>query len=420
MMLLAACGEDDIVLPGERFDIRPATATQNVAAPISLPATQTNAAWTHRNGSPAHTIVHPTLGADLTPVFSVPIGEGDSERARITAEPVVAGGLIFTLDARARVTATSQTGAPVWTRDLTPRRDGADDASGGGLSFGDGTLYVTTGYGELSALDAATGATIWVQDLDAPAIAPATVRNDLVYVVGRDSTAWALDTGNGRIVWRRSGAPSVANFAGSAAPATRGEYVIFPFPSGQVLATYPRGGIERWSTFVTGERLGSTASLITDIAGDPVISGDRVYIGNFGGRTVALELDTGERLWTAAEGAVGPVWPVAGALFLINDINQLVRLDAGTGAALWRVALPRFEDETETRRQNAVFSHYGPVLAGGRLMVPSSDGVIRAFDPVSGALVGQTALPGGAATGAVVAGGTLYVVSKDAQLHAFR
>ena len=420
LLLLAACGEDDFVLPGERFDIRPGSETQNIAAPVSLPAAQVNAAWTHRNGSATHTITHPALGSTLNPVFAVVIGEGDSDRARITAHPVVAGGVIYTLDARARVTAVSEQGATLWSRDLTPRRDGADDASGGGLSISDGTLYVATGYGELSALDAASGATRWVQDLDAPAVAPATVRGDLVYVVGRDSTAWALDTSNGRIVWQRAGTPSVANFGGSAAPATQGEFVVFPSPSGEVVATYPQGGIERWSTFVSGERLGSAASLVTDIAGDPVISGNRVYIGNVAGRTVAIDLQSGERLWTAQEGAVSPVWPVGNAVFLVNDVNELVRLNASTGEAVWRTALPRFEDEEETRRQNRIFAHHGPVLAGGRLIVTSSDGLIRSFDPVSGALVSQIALPGGAATGAVVAGGTLYVVSKDGELHAFR
>ena len=420
LTLLAACGEDEIILPGERFDIRPEAVTENVAAPISLPAARQNAAWTHRNGSPSHTIPHPALGVSLEQVFSVAIGEGDSDRARITAHPVVADGVVYTLDARARVTATSTTGATLWTRDLTPRRDGQDDASGGGLSVTGGVLFVTTGYGELSALDAATGATRWVQDLDAPAIAPATARGDLVYAVGRDSMAWAIDISNGRIVWQRSGAPSVANFAGSAAPATAGEYVVFPFPSGEVLATYPLGGIERWSTFVSGDRLGSAASLVTDISGDPVISDGRVYVGNFGGRSVAIDLESGERLWTARDGAVSPVWPVGNAVFLLNDINQLVRLNANTGEAVWRVALPRFADEENTRSQRSVISHFGPVLAGGRLVVTSSDGLIRSYDPVSGALVGQVALPGGAATGPVIAGGALYVVSKDGKLHAFR
>ncbi|WP_340423323.1 PQQ-binding-like beta-propeller repeat protein [Yoonia sp. GPGPB17] len=59
-------------------------------------------------------------------------------------------------------------------------------------------------------------------------------------------------------------------------------------------------------------------------------------------------------------------------------------------------------------------------MAGGRLIVTSSDGLIRQFDPTSGALIGQIDLPGGAASGPVIAGEALYVLSKNGQLHAFR
>lgn len=420
MTLLAACGEDDIILPGERFDIRPQSVEVNQALPINLPAVRTNAEWTHHNGSAAHSVAHPALGTTLRPVFVADIGEGDSKSARITSHPVVSGGVIYTVDARATVTATSTSGAALWSRDLTPRTDNPGDASGGGISVAGGQVYVTTGFGEVTALDAATGQTVWVQDLDAPANASATVRGDFVYVVARDSMAWALDATNGRIRWQQSGSPSTANFSGGAAPAVSGEFVVFPFPSGEVLATYPLGGIPRWTTVVSGDRVGSASANINDIAGDPVILGDRVYLGNFGGRTVAIELSTGDRLWTAPEGTVSPVWPVDNAVFLINDINELVRLDRATGDPVWRTALPAFVEDQRTRRQKRVFAHYGPVLAGGRLIVTSSDGFIRQFDPTSGALLGQIALPGGAASGPVVAGQTLYVVSKSGQLHAFR
>ncbi len=420
MMLLAACGEDDIILPGERFDLREQPAFVNQAQPISIPAPQTNIQWSHRNGNPSHAISHPALGANLSPVFVADIGEGDSREARITSHPVVAGGVVYTVDARATVTATTVDGAALWSRDLTPTSDNANDASGGGISVGGGQIYVTTGFGEITALSAANGATVWVQDLDAPANAAPTVRGDLVYVVARDSTAWALETSNGRVRWQQSGTPSLANFGGGASPATSGEYVVFPFSSGEVLTTYPVGGIPRWNTVVSGDRLGSASAVINDISSGPVIVGNRVYIGNFGGRTVAIDLRDGSRVWTAAEGAVSPVWPVGNAVFLLNDVNELVRLDAASGNPVWRVSLPAFDQETQTRRQRKVFTHFGPVLAGGRLIVTSSDGAIRQFDPTSGALLSEIDLPGGAASGPVVAGETLYVVSKTGQLHAFR
>lgn len=419
LALLSACGEKDVILPGERFALRDTPVFENTVQPVNLPQAQVNADWTDRNGGPSHQINHPALGATLTPVFAVSIGEGDSRRARITAEPVVAGGIVYTVDARATVTATTVDGQHVWTRDLTPSRDRARDASGGAVMVGGGRVYATTGFGEITSLDAITGDVVWVQDLDAPVNASATLRGDLVYVVGRDSTAWALDINDGRIRWQLSGTPSMANFGGGASPAVAGDNVILPFPSGEVIAAYPAGGIRRWSAVVSGDRLGSAASLVTDIAGDPVVMGDRVYVGNFGGRIVALDLKDGSRIWTAAEGALSPVWPVGNAVFVINVVNELVRLDANTGNPVWRVDLPNFTTG-KTSRQRRVYAHYGPVLAGGRLIVTSSDGMIRQFDPTSGALIGTVELPSGAASAPVVAGQTLYVVSKDGKLHAFR
>lgn len=416
---LAACGEQDVILPGERLDIRPSAVVENEVREIRFASPVVNAEWTHRNGEPDHSIQHPALGTGLTQVFSVAIGEGDSRRARITADPVVSSGTIYTLDARAQVTATSTAGASIWSVNLTPSSDGANDASGGGLAVANGRVFVTTGFGELTVLDASTGGEIWTQDLDAPGGSAPTVFGDLVYLVSRDSRAWAIEVENGRIRWQLNGAPSIGNFSGGAGAAVNSEIAIFPMPSGEVLGTFPQGGLRRWSSVVTGQRLGEAAGDISDIAGDPVISGDRVYAANFAGRLVAMNTTNGERIWTATEGAVSPVWPAGGSVFLVNEINELARLDAVDGSVIWKVDLPKFT-ETRLRQQRTVFAHYGPVLASGRLIVASSDGIIREFDPASGTEIGRIPIAGGAASNPVIAGQTLYVVSKEGRLVAFR
>ncbi len=416
---LAGCGERDIKLVGEREAIRGAELLENQSLPMKFSSAKANADWTHRNGGPTHQISNPALGAALTQIFTVTVGEGDSRRARITAEPVVAGGVIYTLDARARVSATSTAGAPLWSVDVTPRNDNATDASGGGLSISGGTVFVTTGFGELTALDAGTGQELWSQDLDAPGTSAPTVQGDLIYVVARNSTAWALDTATGRIQWQISGSPSIANVGGGAGAAVSGDLAVFPFSSGEVIGTFPEGGTRRWQNIISGERNGNAAGIISDITSDPVISGNRVYVGNFGGQVAALDTFNGDRIWTASEGALGPVWPAGNAVFLVNDLHQLTRLDAATGAPVWRIDLNTDEVES-TRRQRPVTAHYGPILAGGRLIVGSTDGLIRQFDPASGALIGTIPVDGGVAASPVVAGGTLYVITKTGQLVAFR
>lgn len=421
---LAGCGGGpDIILEGERLDIRaleePAEDPAAAAPGITLPAQVANADWTHRGGSASHRITHPALGPGLAQAFAVNIGQGNNRRDRITADPIVVGGRVFTMDSNSGVTAVSAAGAPLWSQSLTPASDPRSDATGGGLAATAEVVVATTGFGTVSALDAATGDVFWTQDLDAGATASPTVVGDLVYVVARDSRAWAIDLSSGRVRWTLNGTPSVQGFDGGAGAAVTPDIAIFPFASGEVLAAFPQGGLRRWSTVVTGERLGSAAATVSDISSDPVIDGSVVYAGNVSGRIAALSLGNGERIWTATEGAVSPVWPAGGSVFAVSDIGELLRLSASDGTVLWRVALPGFVEDRPPRRKTR-YAHYGPVLAGGRLIVASSDGLIRQFDPQTGALLGTVDLPGGAAANPVVAGGVLYVVSQRGQLVAFR
>lgn len=420
--LLAGCEEPETILVGKRENIRADLAEPMVGAAaraIRLPAQQVNAGWTHRSGSEIYRTAHAALSANPELVWSAPIGSGNSRKYRITAEPVVAGGRIFTLDAHATVTATATSGATVWSRDLTPSRDSSGDASGGGLAFGDGKLFVSTGFGRLTALDPISGRILWEQKLEATGNGTPSVYGGLVYVVAGDDTAWALETGTGKVVWQQGSLPDVSNVQTSAAPAVSDRLVYLSFGSGEVQGVFRKGGLSLWQATIAGQRQGRAVNTVGDISADPVISGDTLFAANHSGRVVALNAESGSRIWTAREGAMSPVWPVGDAVFLVSDRNQLVRLDRETGATVWAVDLPFFTKD-RPRRQKRLFGHYGPILAGGQLVVASSDGRVRMFDPASGQVTRTIDVPGGASANPVVAGRTLYVVGANGQLHAFR
>ncbi len=418
LAMLAGCAEPELILPGERLDLRADAAQADASAPISLPAAVRTGDWTHRAGNARHAAPHAAFAAAPRLVFSVPAGQGNDRRHKISADPVVSDGRVFTIDSMARVTAHGTNGAPLWSRDLTRPGD-AGDASGGGLAVADGTLFVGTDFGDLVALDAATGRERWRQELDAAASGAPTVAGDLVYVAARDELGWAVRTSDGRVAWTLDGTPSPAGVIGGAAPATDGRIVVFPFSSGEVTGALRAGGTEIWSADVMGGRRGRAYAGVTDISGDPVIVGDRIYVGSASGRIVALDAFDGRTLWTATEGAVSPVVVAGGSVFAVSDRAELVRLDASDGRRIWGTPLPFFESPRATRRKG-VFAHYGPVLAGGRLWVASSDGVLRGFEPAGGTLTATVALPGGAASNPVVAGGTMYLMTADGRLAALR
>jgi outer membrane protein assembly factor BamB len=422
---LAAC-QRQYILEGERFPLRApfaenaAEVAENRAAPIALPAVATNGDWTHRLGTANSRLTHPAFGGAFEQLWAVPIGQGEGRAHRITSEPVAAGGLIYTLDSRAKVTAVSTDGSVAWTRDLTPAGSrNPDAASGGGLTIAEGRLYVTSAFGWLYALDLRSGAVVWSKQFDAPLTAPTTVMGNRLFVVAADSTAWALDSATGKTDWQLPGAPAVSAMVGGAAPAIAGDLVLLPTPAGELIAARRDNGQVAWRSVVAGTRVGMAYASVTDVTGDPVVQGNVVYVGNQSGRVVALDRTDGSQLWATQEAAYGPVWPVGGSVFLMSDRNRLVRLNASDGAVIWSQPLPLFT-ETRERRRAQIYPHYGPVLAGGRLIVGSGDGVLRSFDPVSGAMTGEVPLRTGAAVAPIVVGGRLYVVTRDGQLVAFR
>ncbi|WP_171207195.1 MULTISPECIES: PQQ-like beta-propeller repeat protein [unclassified Ruegeria] len=423
LTVLSACEEPEIILPGPREDIRPVIDNETIAisgaSPISLPAQTSNASWAQSPGTQAFRTTHAALSSAPQRIWSASIGKGDSRKERITADPVVAGGLIYTLDSGATVSAVNAQGQVAWQTGLIPASEKEGDATGGGMAYANGVLYVSSGFGRLTAIDAQSGAIRWQKRLNATGSGAPLVSDGLLYVVAGDETAWVVDTKDGRIAWQIQGTPSVGNVLGAPAPVLASDLAVFAFGSGDIAAAFRRGGIRRWNASVAGGRRGRAAALIVDVTGGPMVVGNTVYIGNHSGRTVALDGATGERNWTALEGAVDTVWPAGNSIFLISDRSQLVRLDAADGSIVWAQDLPGFIKDKPGRR-GPIVAHYGPILAGGRIVIASNDGFLRFFNPVDGALVHQVEVPGGATTAPVVAGQTLYVVSTKGDLHAFR
>ncbi len=426
VLLVVSCSREDPPLPGLREDIRPEDRSliplsereEPIAAPaLTLPTAERNGAWTHINRDATHLAGHVALAERPQRAWSVGIGRGDARRARLTSGPVVAGGTVYVMDSAAQVSAVSTAGRLLWQVDLTPDGEGSGEGFGGGVSVAQGAVVATTGFGEVLRLDAGTGEIQWRQTLEGAVRAAPTIADDRVVAVSRGDIAYGLDLETGRIEWRVQGTGLGAGIVGGASAAVRGPVTIIGFQSGEISAVLTRNGLTVWNAAVTGGRRELVRSSIKDITGTPVIDFDIVYAANQAGRLVALDRRSGERIWTHRNGALSPAIPAGGSVFLVSDAPQVLRLVADTGEVVWTQDLPQYE---RPRRRRGVITHYGPILAGGRLYVVSSDRQMRVYDPATGAEVDQIALPGQAAAQPAVANGVLYLLTQNGQLHAFQ
>ena len=426
IIVLAGCSDREVILPGKRepiLKLEP-SATEGagtLSAPkaFAMPRQKNNVAWPQGHASPSTQVVHAALSAAPKPLWTLSVGTGDRARNRITADPIVAEGIVFTLDSLSVLTATSTAGSRLWSRDLTPSFERAGDADGGGIAYGDGVVFVSTGYGVLHALDLKSGSALWKQELKGSGNGRPSYFDGVVYLVSQDSVAWAIEAATGRIRWQLDHLSDVNNMSGSTGPAISEKLVVFGFGAGDLQAAFRGGGLTLWNATLAGGRSGRAVATIDDIATSPVISGSTVFAANSSGRIAAMHLDSGARLWTAPYGARSPLWPAGGSLFFVNDLGQLMRLDATDGSKVWSVDLPGFVSLRQ-RKSKDVVPHHGPVLAGGRLLLASGDGLLRQFDPETGAERSAIRLGSGATANPIVADGILYVLCRDGKLRAYR
>lgn len=407
-------------LPGKRISVlsrEKALEPEVKDAEIKLPPPEPNSEWPQAGGFANHAMHHMEVGDRLERQWRTGIGEGAGKRARLLAQPVVAEGLAFTMDAEASVRAiNANTGDVVWDLDLTPDDEDSTFASGG-VAYEDGLLFATTGFAQVVAIEAKTGKVVWHQSLSGPMRGAPTVRAGRVFVVTVDNQTHCLAAEDGAVLWTHQGISEGASLLAGTSPAVDGNVVVVPYSSGELFALRVDNGSVLWQDQLTTLRRTDNVATLSDIRGRPIIDRGRVYAIGHADMLVAIDLRTGRRLWEREVGGIQSPWVAGDYLFLVTNSNEALAVEAKTGRLLWVTQLRIWEDE-EDKEGRVIWA--GPVLASDRLIVGSSDGYLVALSPYTGEVLGKVSVSDGVTIQPAVANGTLYFVTNDADLVAYR
>lgn len=200
--------------------------------------------------------------------------------------------------------------------------------------------YVTTRNGSVRALNAATGETVWQQELvDATPQSTAEsshrlpapiVKNGTVYVSAFRGV-FALDARTGAIQWRDrtatrdTGQPTVIGG------------VVYLADGPSILAIDADEGTQHWET-----------NLPSTVHGTPTVKGDTVYTASEDGIVYALDAETGEKQFSGAVQGVsfrarsGVVSESDGVdeSYLVAGVERMYAFDTETGAQRWSFDVP--------------------------------------------------------------------------------
>lgn len=420
--LLAGCGsvsalnpfaEKEKILKGERHEIftgnDPLAATSKRV--VSVSPARANPDWPQPHGNAANDPGNLAFNGAANRVWSVnltgrDVGSwfgGSDNGLRVYARPVISGGRVLVYQPSGRVTALSLSGGgQVWSTVVDPDR--SNRAIGGGVTIDSGRAYVATGFGTVAALDPDTGKIIWTKKIEAPARGAPTASGGKVFVVTQTNVLVAMSEADGSELWTYRGVPEMAGVLSAASPAVSGDMVVVPYSSGELIGINIADGQARWSDVVTKAMRTMAVSALADVAASPVISGGTVFASGMAGRTIALDLKTGSRIWEQDTGSAHTPVVSGDALFMVDLDDRLIAFDRRNGSVMWATALPVVREKKKR-------SHWaGPLLAGGNLWLTSTDGKLLSVDASNGEIRATREIGAPGYVAPVLANGRMVVI----------
>ena len=161
----------------------------------------------------------------------------------------------------------------------------------------------------------------------------------------------------------------------------------------------------------------TAASAFSGIGGDPVVDGDVVFAVSTSGSFAVFSLLNGQKLWEYPAASLNTPWVTGDYVYVLTTDNVLVSFVKYDGRVRWARALVSFEDE---ERKKDPILWYGPVMANGQLILVGSHGQLIKIAATDGKVDSQLEVEEDIATAPVIAGGTIYLIDRDANLHALK
>lgn len=398
---------------------------------VLLPPAQANTEWAQPGGNSAKLMEHVALGLSIGPVWSKRI-DGTTKYVRLAASPVVAEGKVYVVDSYAKLHAfDGASGNELWVKQIGDPKDVAGHISwwtgemignrgslfGGGVSYDGGKLYATSGLGDVVAFNAADGVQLWKVRPGGPLRGAPAISAGQLYVMSQDNQIFALNTTDGSLIWNEAASLETSGVFGMAAPAVGQGTVVAGFSSGELNAYRYENGRSLWQDALSRTSISTSVASLSDVDASPVIDRGRVFAIGQGGRMVSMDLVTGQRLWEINVAGISTPWVAGEWVFLIDDQARLLCLARSNGKVRWVSQLPRYKHD---KKKDGPITWTGPILAGNRLIVASSEGQLANMDPTTGALQSQTKAGAPVYLPPVVANNTMYILTNDGHLTAWR
>jgi outer membrane protein assembly factor BamB len=206
---------------------------------------------------------------------------------------------------------------------------------GGGLGVAYEKVFFGTENGDVYALDAKTGETVWQQQVKGEVLAEPAIDAGIVAFNTGAGTLFALDAETGEQRWTYESEVPPLSLRGVAAPVADSGGIITGTATGRLAVVIADTGQVAWEQTI-GKPTGATElQRIIDIDGKPLVLAGIAYVISYDGTLAAVEIRSGRVVWSREYKSSRSISIDGNSLFVVDSNSNIYALDRRNGIELW-------------------------------------------------------------------------------------
>lgn len=299
------------------------------------------------------------------------VGTGRSiDKDFLRLGPVIKENEVFVTSKSGYVTAVSlHKGRKRWQVNLKQRISSAP-------AVDEGVVVLAGMRPQLIALNAESGNLLWRAQLPNQVLAAPSISQGRVVVKTVDGKVLAFDLASGEKLWGYNhGAPTLV-LRPSSVPKIINDKLLVGFSDGTLIALRLRDGALLWERTIAYPQGVTQADQLVDIAADPLISNQLIYVVSYQGTLSAISLQTGQIHWQRPFSSYSGL-ALGRNLFVSDSEGGLWAFNRLTGQLLWH------NRSLQNRGLTA------PVIMGNSVVLGDKEGYLHWFLQADGHLLAR-------------------------------
>jgi len=353
------------------------------------------------NTDPPTPLVEIETLVEIIKLWSKDTGKGSTKQF-LKLTPSHIQGKVFVADVRGNLLAIDATsGHTLWEND-------ADLSITGGPGSSKTHTMIGSEEGDVLAYASENGDFLWQAKVSSEILAAPQEAYGIVVVRTVDGKIFGLDANDGSHLWIYDRTVPALTLRGTSNPVITGDVVIAGFDGGRLAAIELHTGKLIWETSISLASGRSQLERMVDIDSEPVIIGNDIYVATYQGRLASVALENGRITWTRDISSYAGLTSDGKNIYITDDQSHVWALERSSGNSIWK------QENLFARQVTA------PATIGDLVVVGDLEGYLHWMDKSSGQFVARTQVSKNPILAPPVAvEDIIYAYSSDGTLSAY-